>query len=162
MTSGIDIVFAAGNCGAQCPDNRCVATTNTITGANAHDDVLTIAGCDTGDQRVGYSSQGPSIAGMPQDKPDVTAYTHFLGSEAFGVNTPDSGTSAACPIAAGCIAALRTSLPHSATPPKALISQVELTARQIAPYTAGWNKDYGYGIIDPVAIAQSLGLMAAV
>jgi subtilase family protein len=157
VTSGVDIVFAAGNCGAQCPDIRCVGTTGTISGANAHADVLTLAGCDTADQRVGYSSQGPSIAGMPQQKPDVTAYTHFLGSEAFGAGTPDSGTSAACPVAAGCVAALRTKEPHTSTPPRALIAQIEATARQVAPNPVGWNADYGHGIIDPVALAQSLG-----
>jgi hypothetical protein len=152
VTSGVDIVFAAGNCSAQCPDGRCAATTATITGANAHDDVLTVAGCDTSDQRVGYSSQGPSIAGMPQQKPDVTAYTHFLGSEAFGANSPDSGTSAACPVAAGCIAALRTKESHTNTPPKALIAQIEITARQVAPNAPGWNSEYGHGIIDPIAL----------
>jgi Subtilase family len=162
VTSGVDIVFAAGNCGAQCPDGRCAGTTATITGANAHGDVLTVAGCDTADQRVGYSSQGPSITGMPQQKPDVTAYTHFLGSEAFGAGTPDSGTSAACPVAAGCVAALRTKESHTSTPPRSLIAQIETTARQVAPNPAGWNADYGHGIIDPIALAQSLGHGGAV
>ncbi len=157
-SSGIDVVFAAGNCGAQCPDARCSGTTATITGANALDDVLTVAGCDTGKQRVGYSSQGPSIAGMPQQKPDVTAYTHFLGSEAFGANTPDSGTSAACPVAAGCVAALRTKVFYRSTPPGALIAQIKLTASQVPPTRPGWNPDYGHGIIDPVALGQSLGV----
>jgi hypothetical protein len=42
-THGVDIVFAAGNCGAQCPDGRCQAlTTGTITGASASPDVLTL------------------------------------------------------------------------------------------------------------------------
>ncbi len=159
VTSGIDVLFAAGNCGTECPDGRCVGTSATITGANAHGDVLTIAGCDTGNQRVGYSSQGPSIAGMPaQEKPDITAYTHFLGSEAFGAGKPDSGTSAACPVAAGCIAALRTGVPRSTTPPSALVAQIKLTARQVNPNPAGWNRDYGHGIINPLGLAQSLGV----
>jgi hypothetical protein len=92
--AGMDIVFAAGNCGAQCPDSRCggtnPATPQPIMGASAMESVLTVAGCDTNDQRVGYSSQGPSIAGMYQFKPDVTSYTHFLGSEAFGPGKPDT------------------------------------------------------------------------
>ena len=155
--SGADILFAAGNCGSQCPDNRCQGrVTETIMGANAHPDVLTIAGCDTRNNRVGYSSQGPSIAAMPQKKPDLTAYTHFLGSEAFGSGTPDSGTSAACPIAAGCVAALRTRLPPQTTPPVNLFSQLRSTALPVPQI--GWNADYGHGIIDPLAAAQSLGL----
>jgi hypothetical protein len=94
---------------------------------------------------------------MPAEKPDITAYTHFLGSEAFGANSPDSGTSAACPVAAGCIAALRTKVSHSITPPGALMAQIRLTARQVAPNPIGWNRDYGHGIIDPITLAQSLG-----
>jgi hypothetical protein len=158
--AGADIVFAAGNCGSQCPDGRCHGrTTQTIMGANASPDVLTLAGCDIKDARVGYSSQGPSISGMFQNKPDLTAYTHFLGSEAFGANEPDSGTSAACPVAAGCIAAIRTKLSPKTRPPANLFAQLRATARQVTG-NAGWNKDYGYGIIDPDATARSLGLLA--
>jgi subtilisin family serine protease len=52
--TNVDIVFAAGNCGAQCADMRCAGrVTEAIMGASAHSDVLTLAGCDTMDQRVG-------------------------------------------------------------------------------------------------------------
>ena len=161
---GADIVFAAGNCGAECADGRCNGRIKeTIMGANAHKDVLTLAGCDTNDRRVGYSSQGPCIAGMcqqsqqSQQKPDISAYTHFLGSESFGAGSPDSGTSAACPVAAGCIAALRTKLAPESTPPANLFAQLRANARQVSG-TAGWNGDYGFGIIDPVAAANSMGI----
>ena len=51
---GADILFAAGNCGADCPDGRCQGTTsNTIYGANGHPSVLTIAGVDVNKKRVG-------------------------------------------------------------------------------------------------------------
>lgn len=156
--AGADIVFAAGNCGSQCPDGRCQGrTTETIMGANASPDVLTLAGCDTGDARVGYSARGPSIAGMFQQKPDVTAYTHFLGSEAFGAGSPDSGTSAACPVAAGCVAALRTKVSPQTVPPASLFAQLTATARQPGG-APGWNRDLGHGIIDVDAAAQSLGV----
>jgi hypothetical protein len=156
--SGIDIVFAAGNCGPVCADIRCQGrTAQAIMGANAHADVLTLGGCDINDQIVGYSSQGPSIANMFQQKPDVTAYTHFLGSEAFGAGSPDSGTSAACPVAAGCIAALRTRVSFTATPPANLFAQIRATARVVAGLTS-WQPDFGHGIIDPDATATSLGV----
>lgn len=152
-----DILFAAGNCGANCPDGRCQGVvTNTITGANAHGDVLTLAGCDTTNLRVGYSSQGPGIAGMASNKPDLTTYTHFSGSEAFGVGTPDSGTSTACPVAAGVVAALRTRKPFKTTPPSAIFNALRTTATQVGG--AGWNRDYGHGILQPVAAATALGL----
>jgi hypothetical protein len=156
--SGADIVFAAGNCGGQCADGRCQGrTTQTIMGSSALADVLTLAGCDTNDARVGYSSQGPSIAGMFQQKPDLTAYSHFSGSEAFGPGSPDSGTSAACPVASGCIAALRTKIPNTAVPPASLFAALRATARTV-PGQTGWNGDYGYGIIDPVAAATASGV----
>lgn len=155
--AGADILFAACNCGAECPSKRCEGrTTETIMGASAYQDVLTLAGCDVTDQRVGYSSQGPSIRGLYQQKPDVTAYTHFIGSQAFGATDPDTGTSAACPVAAGCVAALRTRLSPAAVPPQNLFDQLRATARPSG--SPGWNGDYGYGIIDPDAAAQSLGV----
>ena len=155
----VDIVFAAGNCGGECPDEKCQqVTTATITGANASLDVLTVAGCDLSGHRVGYSSQGPAIAGMAASKPDLAGYTHFMGSEALGAGKPDKGTSAAGPLVAGCIAALRTRLDPQGTPPSQLNSQLCQSARK--SQSADWNADLGHGIIDPVAAAAALGLLA--
>lgn len=157
--SGADILFAAGNCGADCPDGRCKGVVkDTIMGANAHPDVITIAGATINDQRVGYSSQGPGIAGMAHAKPDLTSYTHFLGSEAFGAGTEDSGTSAACPVAAGAVAALRTKLPASTLSPKDLARELRIDAVKKGGGAGGWNRDYGYGIIRPALTATRLGL----
>ena len=160
--AGIDVVFAAGNCGAPCADGRCQGrTSGVIMGASAMAEGLTIAGCDTNDQRVVYSSQGPSIPNMYPQKPDVASYTHFLGSEAFGPGTPDSGTSAACPVTSGCIAALRTSNiipPRTTLPPAKLFDALRDTARQKSGPPGSWNGDYGFGIVDPGAAAAKLGL----
>lgn len=108
----IDMVFAAGNCGGDCPDPRCMSNvTHSIMGANAHPEVLTVAGSSVAGGRIGYSSEGPPISGMGSSrKPDLAAATHFAGSDALGAGIPDCGTSAACPVAAGCVAALRTRL----------------------------------------------------
>jgi subtilisin family serine protease len=145
---GADIVFAAGNSGAE-------VKPQPIMGSAALGKVLAIAGCDTHDCLVSYSSRGPGIDGMAKRKPDVTAYTHFHGSSALGRGTPDKGTSAACPVAAGCVAALRTINPPGRRPsPEQLIETIQKTARQVA--SPGWNEKFGYGIIDPVAAAQSL------
>jgi subtilase family protein len=162
---GADVVFAAGNGGLPCPAPPFLHwTTQSIRGANAYAEVLTVGGCDVNDQRVGYSSQGPAIMMLPlptPNKPDITAYTHFLGSQVFGVREPDRGTSTACPITAGCIAALRTKLPAIPTLPGAktpaeLFDAIRETARPIGG--PGWNTDYGYGIIDPVAAGRYLQL----
>jgi subtilisin family serine protease len=154
--AGADVLFAAGNCGSSCPDRRCQGrVTETIMGANAHPDVITVAGCSVARRRVGYSSQGPGIAGMAHAKPDLTAYTHFLGSEAFGTGTEDSGTSAACPVAAGAVAAIRTRVAPGALAPRDLSRELRADARRPSG-RLGWNRNYGYGIIDPLATARRL------
>ena len=155
-SNDVDILFAAGNCGNDCPDPRCQGnTTASITGANAHSDVICVGGVDTNDNWVGYSSQGPAISGMDQEKPDISAYTHFAGSNAFAGH-PDTGTSTACPVAAGCVAALRTVINQAATPPAHLTTILENTARK--PHgPPGWDLDLGHGIINPVAAARRLG-----
>ncbi|HJQ59388.1 MAG TPA: S8 family serine peptidase, partial [Vineibacter sp.] len=129
----------------------------TITGANAHADVMTIAGVTVGRRRVGYSSQGPGIKGMAHAKPDMAAYTHFLGSEAFGAGDEDGGTSAACPVAAGAIAALRTKLPQAKLAPRDLARELRADAHKSG--AGGWNRNTGYGIIHPLATARRLGLV---
>jgi hypothetical protein len=159
---GADIVFAAGNGGLPCPAPPFLhLTTGSIRGANAYREVLSVAGCDVNDSRVGYSSQGPAVAMFPlptPDKPDLAAYTHFLGSQVFGEREPDSGTSTACAIAVGCVAALRShpNISPAAVPPAALFATLRSTARQVG--ASGWNRDYGYGIIDPVAAARYWGV----
>lgn len=157
--SNIDIVFAAGNCGSDCPDVRCNGrTAESIMGANAHEDVLSVGGVDANDKWVGYSSSGPAIARMDPEKPDIVAYTHFLGSRAFGRRIADGGTSAACPVAAGCVAALRTAVDQSNTTPGNMIAELEQTARRPSG-RVGWESKLGNGIIDPIAAGQSLGVI---
>lgn len=152
--AGADILFAAGNCGADCPDDRCQGeTAGTIMGANSHPAAMCVAGVDIRRARVGYSSQGPGR--LEKHKPDFSAYTHFAGSEAFGSGVPDSGTSAACPVAAGAVAALRTDTPPSALAPAAMAETLRNTADPVGA-GRGWNADTGNGIINPVAAKRAI------
>jgi hypothetical protein len=162
---GADIVFAAGNAGQPCPVPAFLhLSAGSIRGAAAYAETLAVGGCDVDDFRVGYSSQGPAVfmaPGPTPNKPDITAYTHYLGSQVFGPRKPDGGTSTACPIAAGCIAAIRTKVTPASVPPAQLFDALRSTARQGNGGGPGgvYNSDYGYGIIDPVAAARSLGLI---
>ena len=62
-------------------------------------------------------------------------------------------------MAAGCVAALRTKLTPAATPSAGLFDQLRATARRPPGVAgAGWNADYGFGIIDPDAVAQHFGV----
>ncbi|MGO4649631.1 S8 family serine peptidase [Nocardia sp. 2YAB30] len=150
--AGADIVFAAGNCGRDCPDGRCAFPDKPITGANSHPSVLSIGGVDTTGTRVGYSSQGPGR--LTERKPDICAYTHFLGSTAFGADEPDTGTSAACPVAAGLITAIRTEWPAAKLAPAQLRALLQRTATNRG--AAGFDYDYGYGVTDAGAILAEL------
>jgi subtilisin family serine protease len=142
---GADILFAAGNCGSNCPDGRCQGVTaNAIYGANGHPSVLTIAGVDVTKVRVGYSTQGPGR--LSHNKPDICGYTHFQGS---GVYSADGGTSAATPVVAGVVAAVRTKRPFSpgnpAVSPAAVRALMRSTAEDLG--AAGFDFDYGFGVV---------------
>ena len=148
--AGADILFAAGNCGKDCPDGRCKGvTTNAIYGANSHPSVLTIAGVDVTKSRVGYSTQGPGRLSL--NKPDLCGYTHFKGS---GVYAADGGTSAATPVVAGVVAAVRTKAPYSpgnpANSPSAMRAFMRSTAEDLGG--AGFDFDTGFGVVGGCAI----------
>jgi subtilisin family serine protease len=148
--AGADILFAAGNCGRDCPDGRCgFGATRPICGANSHPSVLSVAGVDTRKRRVGYSSQGPGR--LDPDKPDLAAYTHFRGS---GVYPADGGTSAACPVAAGVVAAVREQYPSSVLSPAELRALLCKTAEDLGG--TGFDHDFGWGVIDGTALAATL------
>jgi subtilisin family serine protease len=151
--AGADIFFAAGNCGLDCPDGRCAfGGTRPICGANSHPSVTSVAGVDTTKLRVGYSSQGPGRLSL--QKPDVCGYTHFLGSEAFGVNSADGGTSAATPVVAGLAAAIRTQHAPSTLTPASLRTLLQKTAEDLG--TVGFDSDHGWGVVDTLALLAQL------
>jgi len=156
--AGADIVFSSGNCGVECPAAACLQeTVGTINGGAAYPEVLTVGGCTANDEIVGYSSLGPALPPFPKEKPDVVTYTHFDGSEAAGRKRPDTGTSAACPVAAGVIAAIRTKAPPAGKSPALVHQALRDTARKLGP--ANWAPDYGHGVLQPVAAARALGLV---
>jgi hypothetical protein len=149
--AGADIFFAAGNCGRDCPDGRCQGVTvNSLVGANSSPYVHSVAGVDVTKVRVGYSTSGPGA--LFRLKPDIAAYTHFDGS---GVYAADGGTSAACPVAAGVVAAFRSKFHFNPlnplTSPKAVKILVNKTAEDRG--AMGFDYDYGYGIISGKRLA---------
>jgi subtilisin family serine protease len=151
-SAGADVLFAAGNCGRECKDSRCAYPNRPIVGANSHPKALSIGGIDINGERVGYSSQGPGR--LTARKPDICAYTHFSGSKAFGETEPDTGTSAATPVAAGLVAAVRTRWPAGKLSPAQLRALLRRTAEDRSE--VGFDYDYGYGTVDPAGIIAAL------
>lgn len=150
---GVDILFAAGNDGQ---DGSGARRRVPIMGANAHPDVITVTGATLRGRRSECASEGPGIPGMVYAKPDLAGYTDFLGSEAGGPGEIDAGTAAACPVAAGCVAALRTRLPHQLLPPRDLTVALRTDALRRGP--SSWHPGLGYGVIAPLRTAIRLGL----
>jgi hypothetical protein len=158
--AGADILFAAGNCGRDCPDGRCGGlVTGGIYGANSHPDVLSIGGVDTNKDRVGYSTSGPGHLVRP--KPDICGYTHFQGSRVYPA---DGGTSAATPVVAGVLAAFRSRFPYDASDPLAAPANVRDIFRKTAEHRGapGFNFDYGFGIVNGCKLAAMTRLTADV
>jgi subtilisin family serine protease len=154
VAAGADVFFAAGNCGADCPDGRCGAGDTgpgaSIHGANSHPDVVTVAAVTVTDRRLGYSSQGPGA--LHSRKPDLAGFSQFKGS---GVYAADSGTSAASPVAAGVAAALRQRFATDRLAPAQLKGLLQRTARDLRG--DGWDYDHGYGVIDAAAALKAVG-----
>lgn len=158
VEAGADVLFAAGNCGSQCPDSRCgrgdTGPDASIHGANSHPDVITVAAITIDGRRLGYSSQGGG--GLARRKPDVAAPSHFAGS---GVYDADGGTSAACPVAAGVVAALRQHRLLKALPATRMKALLQKTA--VRTDGMGWDTDLGYGTINAARALKDAGISAS-
>jgi serine protease AprX len=158
IAAGVICFFAAGNCGQECPSGNCDASGigpgKSIHASNSLAEVITVAAVNNARDRIGYSSQGPGM--FEPNKPDVASYSHVFAN--FGPGRPgglaqpfDNGTSAATPVAAGVAAMLLSAFP--ALTPAKLKSVLIQTAIGAG---AGWNRDFGNGIIDARNAYQSL------
>ncbi len=149
--AGADILFAAGNCGRKCPYPNCKGVTDrSIYGANSHDSVLCVGGVTINKSILGYSSMGPGR--ISKNKPDICAYTHFEGS---GIdNFADNGTSAACPVATGVVAAIRTVHSPSDITPTQLRNIIRKNADDLGK--RGFDYQYGFGLINPMKTVNAI------
>lgn len=169
---GVDFVFAAGNCGQFCPDRRCgdndIGPGHSIYGANSHPRVITTGAVRTDVRWVGSSSQGPGQALLSPSKPDFCAPSYFREvGDAFVGNLSEpyvgdagspyiasTGTSAACGLTAGIVAAIRGRWPQMVVTPDRLRTVLNQTTRK----TEGpnWNERLGNGIVDVEAALAAL------
>jgi hypothetical protein len=144
-----DVVFAAGNCGQFCPDGRCgpadIGPGHSIHGVAAIANVLTVGAVRSDNIWLGYSSQGPAPAGFASAKPDLCAPSQFAHPTDW--HRSYTGTSAACALATGAVAAARSyPLTQGLTPP-ALRAHAAATASVPAGASVP-NDRLGTGIID--------------
>jgi hypothetical protein len=157
---GIDVVFAAGNCGQFCPDSRCgagqIGPARSIYGVAALNDVLTVAAVRGDETWLGYSSQGPADPNFNSIKPDLCAPSQFASVEPGPPRIADwdrsfTGTSSACALTTGAIAAKRSLVPPGAVSPAALRAFAVLKARRVVNQAAA-DERRGAGMIDVDAL----------
>ena len=116
-----------------------------------------MAGVDVLKRRVGYSTSGPGR--LMFMKPDLCGYTHFRGS---GVYAADGGTSAATPVVAGVVGALRSRFPYNPadfrSSPAAIRNLLTRTAEDRG--SVGFDFDHGWGIVNGrrLALMRSLSV----
>jgi len=151
---GADVLFAAGNCGDPYPDQGCALKHQPICGANSLPEVITVGAVDLDDERLGYSAQGPGRLAL--EKPDLCAYSHYRGSGIPTADSPDWGTSVACPLVAGMVAAIRTRLSAAELSPVELRDALNDSARRAAG--TNHDADRGYGTADARGLIERLGL----
>ena len=151
---GFDQVFAAGNCGQFCPPTRCGPLDRgpgrSIHGANSHPLVLTVGAVRSDGLWVGHSAEGPGT--LAAAKPDLCAPTLFrepLGP--FG-GEDNSGTSAACGVAAGVVAAARARRPWGQMTPEALRMLLRGSAAPQGTDPTSQSR-FGAGILNAAAVA---------
>jgi hypothetical protein len=152
----IDVVFAAGNCGAFCPAQRCGkldrGAGSSIWGGNSSSAVITTGAVLTNDMWLGYSSQGPGQERLGYEKPDFCAPSQF--SETTDAHMLNTGTSTACGLTAGVVAALRRGWDPLNVSPQALKHVLTDTARKIQG--PAWNGRIGYGVLNAGAAFERL------
>jgi len=144
-----DIVFAAGNCGQFCPDPRCGANQigpgRSIYGVAAINNILSVGAVRGDEIWLGYSSQGPAPVNFASTKPDLCAPSQFAGPADWGRSY--TGTSAACALTTGAMAAARSFPATSTLYPAALRARAIATASVPVSETVP-NQRVGSGLLD--------------
>ena len=143
---GIVVFNAAGNSGLNPAHNTLVAPADG-------DSVITVGGVESNGNRYTSSSVGPTASTPPRVKPDVMAQgalVYAASSDGPAVYGPATGTSLACPLAAGVGALLLQAQPN-ATP-----MQIREALRMTASRATTPDNLYGWGIIDAEAALDYL------
>lgn len=155
VDAGHDTVFAAGNCGTFCPNPRCGVQDRgpgrSIIGANAHPRVVSVSAVRTDGVWLGYSSEGPGR--IAADKPDICAPSSFHEDHDAGLG--NGGTSAACAVVVGVMAAIRSQPTAASVLPDAMRAAINATARPLAGQT-GLSPRYGHGVIDAASLCAKV------
>lgn len=140
---GIAVFNSAGNNGS--------GTNNTLGAPADGDSVITIGALTSSGTRASYSSVGPTTDTPPRIKPDIM--TQGSGNQvatSTGYSTFGSGTSWACPMAAG-VGAMMISANKNITP-----IQVRDILRKFGSNTSSPNNLIGWGTVNAEKAVDSV------
>lgn len=143
---GITVFNSAGNDGS--------GTNNTLGGPADGDSVITVGALTSAGVRASYSSVGPTTDVPPRIKPDIM--TRGSGNQVAtnsGYSTFGSGTSWACPMAAG-VGAMMLSANKNITP-----IQIRDIMRKFASNSASPNNLTGWGTVNAQKSVDSVRKM---
>ena len=147
VARGIVVCNAAGNEGSNTSHNTLIAPADG-------DSVLTVGALGASGNRASYSSVGPTTSVPPRIKPDVMAQgsspMHASESGITVFTTSGSGTSYACPIAAGVAALVVNARPN------ATAMQVITALKSTASNSSNPNNLIGWGTVDAVAAINAI------
>jgi hypothetical protein len=150
---GVDQVFAAGNCGQYCPPSRCGRLDRgpgrSIHGANAHPAVLTVGAVRADGTWLGYSAEGPGT--LAPAKPDLCAPSQFRDVLGPGLGEDNSGTSTACAVAAGVVAAARARRGWEEMSPEVMRCFLRATALPRGGDATARSR-FGFGILNAAPV----------
>jgi hypothetical protein len=144
-----DVVFAAGNCGQFFPHPSCgagqIGPGRSIHGVAALPEVLTVGAVRSDQRWLGYSAQGPSPIAFGSTKPDLCAPSQFAGPADWGCAY--TGTSTACALTAGALAAARSFPATRALSAAAMHARVRAKASAVVHEIVP-NERHGAGLLD--------------
>lgn len=147
VKKGVVVVVSAGNEGND--------LWHYISAPADGDSVLAVGAVDRNGNLAGFSSHGPTYDG--RTKPDIVT----MGVGVTAINVPPesglgtgytsiSGTSAACPLAAGAVALLLCANPD--LKPMEIVTALRTTASR----TQNPDNDYGWGLVQTLSAFRAL------
>jgi hypothetical protein len=104
---------------------------------------------------LGYSAEGPGQAKLSSAKPDVCASSQFGEKGDFSRTGSNTGTSAACGLSAGVVAAIRNRRAFDVLPPDDLRDLLRDNA-WLPLVGADAERRFGQGIIDAERTVNNL------
>src|SRR3990172_1922031 len=133
--NGIVLVAAAGNAGPGA---------NTVGYPARYASVISVAATLSNDEVVSFSSRGPELSVAA---PGVTIYSTYLNGQYVSM----SGTSMACPHAAGTVALILENETHTPAEVKNILQETAVDLGAIGPDMA-----YGHGRINAKAAVEEV------